>query len=826
MSEAKLPIRTIKIDEELGRSYVNYAMSVIVSRALPDVRDGLKPVQRRILYAMKLLNLGPDQRHTKSAKVAGDTQANFHPHGQEVIYPSIVRLAQPFALRYPLVDGQGNFGNVDGDPPAQMRYTEVRLTPVAMEVLEDLDKETVDWIPNYLQETDEPVVLPGKFPNLLCNGVQGIAVGMATNMPPHNLTEVCNAILKRIESPDCSLDDIMAIMPGPDFPTYGIIMGTQGIRNAYETGRGSVTLQAKTMIEPSEMGKSLIVVTEIPYQTNKTTLIKRIADIAKHKKFDGILRVDDFSDKRGMRIEIELRRDVNPNRALNYLLKHTDLRTTFGCIMLSLVENAPNTLPLLTLLDQYIKHRRIIIERRTRYEIYKALEEVHLNEGFQIARRFLDEVIAVIRSSDDPGEARLGLVKKFDMSPFQANAILAMPLRRLTKLEQLKLEQDYKEALMKVQNLMEILTDNTRLVKVLNDEITYIRNKHGDERRTKIIAREAGEFTEEDLIPEEEAIISVSRDGYIKRVSMDAYREQKRGGMGVMNKMKSDDEPAHLFQVNTHNFILFFTDRGRVYKLRAYDIPETGRGSRGMPVINYISIESEEKVTAAISIRDIKGEGYLTLITKLGEIKRTALSNFANIRSNGLIAFDIEKDDELSWAHKTSGNDDIIIVTRCGQSIRFAESTIKNRSRSAGGIRAITLKNKDEIVSSAIIQPDASLLVVGENGFGKRTDLNEYRVQGRGGSGVLTMNCTEKTGLIVGAEVVNDDDRLLIMTTKGKAIRMIVKDIRIVGRITQGVKLINLGKDDAVRSIARVVADADEGENPTLVTTVDEEDQS
>ncbi len=814
MSDSNLPIKTINIDEELGRSYVNYAMSVIVSRALPDVRDGLKPVQRRILYAMKLLGLSPDQRHTKSAKVAGDTQANFHPHGQEVIYPSIVRLAQSFALRYPLVDGQGNFGNIDGDPPAQMRYTEVRLTPVAMEMLEDLDKETVNWMPNYLQETDEPMVLPGKFPNLLCNGVQGIAVGMATNMPSHNLTEVTNAILKRIDEPESTLDDIMQLMPGPDFPTYGIIMGTKGIRSAYETGRGSVTLQAKTMIEPTDMGKSLIVVTEIPYQTNKTTLIKRIAEIAKLKKFDGILRVDDFSDKRGMRIEIEIRRDVNPNRALNYLLKHTELRTTFGCIMLSLVENAPNTLPLLTLLDQYIKHRKIVIERRTRFEIYKALEEVHLNEGFQIARRFLDEIIKLIRSSDDPATARSAMVKQFDMSPFQANAILAMPLRRLTKLEQLKLEQDYKEALLRVQNLMEILADPTRLIKVLKDEITYIRNKHGDERRTKIIAREVGEFTEEDLIPEEEAIVSISRDGYIKRLSMDTYREQKRGGMGVSNKMKSDDEPAHLFQVNTHHFILFFTNRGRVYKLRAYDIPETGRGARGMPVINFISIESEERVTAAVSIKDIKGEGYLTLITRMGEIKRTALANFANIRSNGLIAFDIEENDELAWAHKTKGDDDIIIVTKYGQSIRFAENTIKNRSRSAGGIRAINLKKDDEIVSSGVIYQGASLLVVGENGFGKRTDLTEYRVQGRGGSGVLTMNCTAKTGHIVGAEVVNEDDKLIMMTTKGKAIRTKVKDIRIVGRITQGVKLINLGKEDKVRSIARVVDGVDEGEHP------------
>lgn len=806
-------IQIVNVDDEMSRSYVNYAMSVIIARALPDIRDGLKPVQRRILFAMRRLNLTPGGAYTKSAKVAGDTSGDFHPHGQEVIYPTFVRMAQPFSMRYPLVDGQGNFGSIDGDPPAAMRYTEVRLTPLAMEMLDDLDRETVDWVPNYLQTIDEPTVLPGRFPNLLCNGGQGIAVGMATNLPPHNLTEVANAILHRIATPDCTLDEIMEILPGPDFPTYGTIMGVKGIRSAYETGRGSVVMQAKTMIEPGDMGKSVIVVTELPYQVNKKNLIDNIVSIAKQKKFDGIVSVDDYTDKRGMRIEIGIRRDVNPNKALNYLLKHTQLRTTFGAIMLSLVESAPRVSVLLTILDEYIKHRRDVIERRTRYELYQALEDVHLNEGFQIARRFLDEIIALIRRSEDTATARVELVREFAMSPLQANAVLNMPLRNLTRLQQQDLEQKFKEALRKVQNLLDILNDEVRLIKVMRDEIIAMRDKHGDERRTKIITREAGDFSDEDLIPEEEAIISISRDGYIKRVSIDAYRQQKRGGKGVNNTMKSDDEPAHLFQVSTHHYILFFTDRGRVYRLKGYEIPESGRYAKGMPVINYIAIESGERVTATVSVKDIQGEGFLTMITKLGEIKRTALAMFSNIRSNGLIAFDIEEGDELGWVLKTRGNDDVILVTREGQSIRFNETAARGRGRQAGGVRAVVFKNEaDHLVSADIVKPEATLLVVGEHGFGKRTDLEEYRVQGRGGSGILTMNVTEKTGKIVGAEVVEDDDRLLVMTMQGKGIRMKVKDIRLVGRIAQGVKLIDLAAGDSVRSIARIVQATDDGE--------------
>jgi DNA gyrase subunit A len=820
----------VGVGEELGRSYVNYAMSVIIARALPDVRDGLKPVQRRILYAMRTLNLTPDSPYTKCAKVAGETQANYHPHGQEVIYPTLVRLAQTFSMRYPLVQGQGNFGSIDGDPAAAMRYTECRLSPLAMEMLEDLDRETVDWMLTYLPPNIEPMVLPGKFPNLLCNGGQGIAVGMATNLPPHNLTEVCNAILLRIDSPGCSLDEVMEVLPGPDFPTYGIIMGAKGIRSAYETGRGSIVMQAKTMIEPEEGGRSKIVVTELPYQVNKKTLQEAIVAIAKAKKFDGITDVQDYTDKRGIRLEITIRRDVNPNKALNYLLKHTNLRTTFGAIMLSLVDGAPRTAPLLVLLDEYIRHRREVIERRTRYELHRALEEVHLNEGFQIARRFLDEIIAMIRASEDAAAARIGLIRGFGMSPLQANAILNMALRQLTRLSQLDLETRFKDSVLRVQALLDILNDPARLTKVMKDETIALRDKFGDERRTKIQPREAGEFTEEDLIPEEEAIISISRDGYIKRVSIDAYRQQKKGGKGVNSTLKADDEPAHLFQVNTHHTILFFTDRGRVYRLRAYEIPESGRYAKGMPVINYININSGERVTATVSVKDLSADGFLTMVTRgtgprhQSEIKRTEIREFANIRNNGLIAFDIEEGDELGWVLRTNGDDDIILVTREGQSIRFSETEASSRSRAAGGVRSITFKEgkpDDQVVAAAVVREECTMLVVSENGYGKRTPLTDYRVQGRGGSGILTMNCTDKTGMIVGAEIVEQDDQLLIATTKGKGIRMRVKPIRTTGRVAQGVKLIDLAGADSVKSIARLVQDTDDGEGDVIESDVE-----
>lgn len=795
-------------------SYLNYAMSVIIARALPDVRDGLKPVQRRILYSMYEGNYTPDRARTKCAKIIGDCTGNYHPHGNDAVYLTLVRMAQDFSLRYPLIDPQGNFGSIDGDPPAAFRYTEARLSKIAMEMLEDIERETVDWTMNYLNTMPEPLVLPGKFPNLICNGAQGIAVGMATNMPPHNLNEVVNAILLRISNPKSTLDEIMQVLPGPDFPTYGNILGTKGVRQMYETGRGSVVMQAKTAIEPAEGGRSVVVVSEIPYQVNKTTLIQQIADIIRNKKMDAISGVDDYSDRRGMRIEIMIKREGNPNKALNYLLKHTLLRTSFGSILLSLTDGVPRVAPITSLLDEYIRHRKLVIERRTRYEFYKALEDAHISEGYQIARANLDEVIKVIRAADDPEDARRELVIRFGMTMFQANVILNMQLRRLTKLEQAKLEDEYKKILRKVADLLDILSDPKRVEQIMRDELEDLRKRHGDERRTKIVPMEAGEIGEEDMIPEEEAIISISRDGYIKRMSLDAYRGQHRGGKGVVGtNLKEADEVAHLFQVSTHHYILFFTDKGRVYRLKAYEIPESGRYAKGTPVINYIQIESGEMVTATLTIKDIQGEGFLVMATKMGEVKRTPIKAFANLRSNGLRAFDIEEGDCLSWVMRSNGKQDVLMISKKGMSIRFAEKQLTGRSRAAGGVRGMNLRDGDEVVSAMIIDDESKdLLVVGENGFGKRTPVKEYRSQNRGGYGLITMNVTAKTGEVVGAETVSPTEQLVLMTMRGKAIRLRIKEIRIVGRIAQGVKLINLGDDDKVASIAPLVTESDTGE--------------
>jgi DNA gyrase subunit A len=802
------------IHEEMSRSYVNYAMSVIIARALPDVRDGLKPVQRRILYAMLEGGYTADRQRTKCAKICGDTSGDFHPHGNEVIYPTLVRMAQDFTMRYPLIDPQGNFGNIDGDPPAAMRYTEARLSKIAMEMLEDIERETVDWSPNYLQTKNEPLMLPGKFPNLLCNGGTGIAVGMATNIPPHNLNEVVEAILLRVNNPKCTVDDLMKVLPGPDFPTYGMILGTKGIRSMYETGRGSVVMQAKTAIEPTEGGRSVIVVSEIPYQVNKTTLIEQIAKIIRDKKLDAISNVEDYSDRRGMRLEIFVKREGNPNKALNYLLKHTSLRSTFGAIMLSLIDGVPRVAPLTQLLDEYIAHRRNVITRRTRFDLNRALEDAHISEGYQIARANLDEIIKIIRAAEDPEDARRQLVVRFGMTMFQANVILNMQLRRLTRLEQQKLEEEYKNILRKIANLMDILSDPKRVDKILCEELEELRKKFGDERRTKILNVEAEEIGDEDMIPDEEAIISISRDGYIKRMSVDAYRAQRRGGKGVVGtQLKAEDDVSHLFQVSTHHFILFFTDKGRVYRLKAYEIPESGRYSKGTPVINYIQIESGERVTATLSVKDIKGEGFLVMVTRLGEVKRTPINAFQNLRANGLRAFDIEEGDELKWVLRSNGKQDILLITREGMSIRFNEKQLTGRSRAAGGVRGIKLRKGDEVVSADIVEDEAlSVLVVGENGFGKRTPLEEYRPQGRAGMGIKTMNVTTKTGKVVGAEIVDNDDQLVLMTEKAKAIKLRIKEIRTVGRIAQGVKLINLQPEDKVKSIARLVKDSDDGE--------------
>jgi DNA gyrase subunit A len=1235
----------VPVEEEMKRSYLDYAMSVIIARALPDVRDGLKPVQRRILYVMRELGLTPDSQHTKSAKVCGETTANYHPHGQEVVYPTLVRMAQDFNMRYPLVDGQGNFGSVDGDPPAAMRYcltgdalvrtaeglipigklasaeaeaeaaidiavrsvggrtqraerwfdcgehptlrvrtrygyeltgtpnhpvlvcladptgkprlawktldtlqvgdylvidrgvethagtpvdltpyypdlspatrrhalptqldeplaflmgalvaegtladdrieftctpgefadefvrcwarvfpdcrlhqwlrppvgfgkrpfwqmqvvsqqvvrllgnlglhgrsaervvpeailrspqavqaaflrglfegdggversgrslmrvslvsaskrllqqvqvmllhfgivarltqdtrgttwrliltgarnlqryaasigfvseakrkaleailsdatgrvlsktdfvpylsayvrrtatrhrewlgkhnfdrperladalprllealspedaeflcalaegryffdpivaiedagtqrvysirvasdchsfvangfinhnTEVRLTPIAMEMLADIDKETVDWMPNYLQSAEEPTVLPARFPNLLCNGGSGIAVGMATNIPPHNLSEIVDALIYRLEHPNCTLEPILKLLPGPDFPTGALILGTKGIRQAYETGRGSIVMQAKTQIEPLDGGKSAIVITELPYQVSKARLIEQIAALVKAGKLDGITDLADYSDRTGMRVVIELRRDVNPNRMLNSLLKHTQMRTTFGAILLALVDNVPRVMSLLDLLDHYLEHRRVVIERRTRYELYRAKSRAHILEGLQIALNFLDEIIRIIRQSETAEVARREMIRRFGLTVLQADAILNTQLRQLARLEQEKLADEYRGLLREITRLEHILSDPKQVEQIIKDDLRTLKEKYGDGRRTRIIAREAEDISEEELIPEEETLVLITRDGYIKRVSMDAYRSQKRGGKGVIaTTAREEDEVEHLFQVSTHHYILFFTDRGRVYRLKAYEIPETSRQARGTAVINYINIQPDEKVTATVSVRDFASEGYLTMITRGGEIKRTALSEFANLRSNGLNAFDLESGDSLGWVLHTSGKDDVLLATRAGLAIRFPESDVPVRGRTAGGVKAIRLGKDDALVAACRVQPDALLLVVSENGFGKCTPLTEYRVQSRGGKGIFTMNVTRKTGSVVAAEVVEKDDKVILVTANGKGIRLRVADLRITGRIAQGVKLIDLAPGDTVAAITRIV---------------------
>ena len=807
----------IDISEEMRTSYLGYAMSTIVSRALPDVRDGLKPVQRRILYAMRELGLSPNSRHLKSAKVVGECMGNYHPHGDQALYGTMVRMAQPFTLRYPLVDGQGNFGSVDDDPPAAMRYTEARLTALAMEMMEDIEKDTVDFVPTYDNERREPSILPGKFPNLICNGSSGIAVGMATNMPPHNLSEVCDAVGYLLEHPKATVEDLMRFVPAPDFPTHGLILGTKGVRSAYETGRGQVTMQAKTTIEPMDNGKSAIVITELPYQVIKSKLIVQIAELAKEKKVEGITAVDDFSDKNGMRIVVELRRDVMPQKVLNYLLKHTPLRLNFGVILLSLVDNGrgPKTLSLKGILQEYIDHRRIIITRRTQFELGRAKFRAHILEGLQIAVQFLDEVIQIIRASRNTEDARSRLIERFEFSGIQADAILNMQLRQLTALEQDKIEGEYKDLLKEIARLEDILSDTRRVDALIKADLKYLKEKFGDERRTRVVPQEAEEINLEDLIAEEEMLITVTRDGYIKRLTQDAFPTQGRGGKGrIAGKTKEEDNFEHFFRASTHDYILFFTDRGRVYRLRAFEVPQTSRQAMGTAVINLIQIQPDEKITATVPIRDLRAAaGYLLMVTERGEIKRTAISEYANLRANGLITFDLEPHDALRWVKHTKGDTQVVLTTVRGMAIRFPESGptgVPSRGRAAGGVRGVMLEGpNDRVVAVDVIAPDAEapeLLVVSERGQGKRTPLSAYRIQSRGGKGLKTMDITEKTGALVAACVLSRGDeqylRLMIVTEQGIGIRMQVGEIKTTqGRSTQGVRLINLNENDHVKSV-------------------------
>ena len=804
-------ILPINIDDEMKQSYLLYSMSVIVSRALPDVRDGLKPVQRRILYAMRELGLTPASRFAKCAAVVGETMKRFHPHGNDPIYMTLVRMAQDFALRAPLVHPQGNFGNIDGDPPAAMRYTECRLTPLAMEVLADIDKNTVDWTPNYTQDENEPSVLPCRFPNLLVNGASGIAVGMATNMPPHNLAEVCDATIMMIDNPESTLDELMKVLPGPDFPTHARILGTKGIRQAYETGRGSVVMQGVYTIDQMDLGKHAIVITELPYQVNKQRLVEQIADLVKQKKIDGITDINDFTNREGIRIVVVLRRDVQPQKVANFLLKHTPLRSTFGMLNLALVDSAPRLLTLQQLIHHYIRHREQVIRRRTQFELDKAEARMHIVEGLRRALDVIDEIIRLIRSSSSPSAARDALMATFQFSQVQAQYILDMQLRALTGLEREKLEEEYRELLKTIEVLKGILADAQKVRSMIKEDLRDIKRRFGEPRRTKILRVEASEIGEEDMIPEEEMIVSITRNGYIKRVSADTYRVQKRGGRGVIGVTSREaDDTAHLFIATTHHHIFFFTDRGRVYRLKAYEVPQTSRTAMGTAIINLIGIEPGDRVTATLPIASLEQNAYLVMGTQRGEVKRTALSEFRHLRANGLNAFDMEEGDSLRWVHLTHGNDQVMMVTSGGQSIRFPESNLRVASRQSGGVRGITLSESDEVVGMEIVRPDCDVLVIGRNGAGKRSRVSDYPIQTRGGKGVITLRVTDKTGPVQDFKMVRGDDRLLVSTANGIVLRIEVADIRTIGRATEGVRIIRLEPGDEVPTIERV-----QGRSPT-----------
>ncbi|HEY3266923.1 MAG TPA: DNA gyrase subunit A [Armatimonadota bacterium] len=808
----------VNIQDEMRQSYLLYSMSVIVARALPDVRDGLKPVQRRILMAMNDLNLGPTAQSRKSAKVTGDTSGNYHPHGDTVIYPTMVRMAQDFNSRYPMVIGQGNFGSIGGDAPAAQRYTEVKMSPFAMEMLADLDKNTVNFIPNYDNTRTEPVVLPGKFPYLLANGASGIAVGMATNIPPHNLTELCDGISFQVDNPDATADQLMAKIHGPDFPTKGLILGTKGIRDAYSTGRGSVVMQGQAIIEPMENGKNRIIISELPYQVNPERLVIQIADMVKGKKIDGITDLRDESDRQGLRIVVELRRDAQPKRILNHLYKHTPLRSTFGVIMLALVNGQPRVLTLPEVIKHYIDHRIEVIQRRSRHDLEGALQRAHILEGLLKALDIIDQIIATIRASNSTEEARFNLVTKYDLSTLQAQHILEMQLRRLTRLEREVIDDEYKDKLKLIAYLEDVLSNPAKVREIIKAELKYIRDKFGDERRTKIISTEAEEIGDEDLIPQEDTIITITRQGYVKRVSIDTYRTQGRGGRGIAAaSKKEEDEIDRLFIAKTHDYILLFTDRGRVYRLKAFEIPMTSRTAMGTAIVNLINKEADESITAIIPMADLAAEGYLVMGTDRGEVKRVQVQEYRHLKNQGIKTFDVEEGDVLRWVAHTTGNDEILFVTREGMSIRFNENDVRASGRTSGGVRGISLDDAkrsksgvaDRVVSMIRIRDKrAEVLVVSERGFGKRTPVDDYRLQTRGGRGVQTMNVTGKTGAVLSALPVFPDHRLLMVTKNGIAIRMQVENIRRTGRHAQGVLLQRLGEGDVVSSIERLVREA------------------
>ena len=805
-------INEVDLKKTMEDSYIDYAMSVIASRALPDVRDGLKPVQRRILYAMKELSNTPDKPHRKCARIVGDTMGKYHPHGDSSIYGALVNLAQSWSTRYMLVDGHGNFGSVDGDGAAAMRYTEARLSKISVEMLSDIEKDTVDFTPNFDETEKEPTVLPSRYPNLLVNGASGIAVGMATNIPPHNLTEVIDAVNKIIdnkvlEGRDTEIDEILQIVKGPDFPTGAHILGRAGIEEAYRTGRGKIIVRAVTDIEPMANGKNRIVVTELPYLVNKARLIEYIADMVKNKRIDGITELRDESNRSGMRICIELRRDVNPNIILKKLYKHTQLQTTFGTNMLGLVNNEPVVMNLKQMLGFYLEHQENVVRRRSQYELNKAEERAHILKGLLMALDYIDEVISIIRGSKTTAEAKEKLIERFSLDDVQAQAIVDMRLRALTGLEREKLQGEYDSLQERIKELKEILADIKKLLGVIKEEINVIRDKYGDERRSQIVADDS-DITNDDLIPDENTVIAMTNMGYIKRMTTDNFKSQNRGGKGIKGMQTiEEDFIEDLLMTTTHHYILFFTNKGRVYRLKAYQIPEASRTARGTAMVNLLQLQQEEQVTAVINIRKEKTDGYLFMATKRGIVKKTALSEYANIRKTGLQAINLREDDDLIEVKLTNNENDVFLITKNGMCIRFNEKDVRPTGRASMGVIGMTIDDTDEIVAMQLDDQGEQLLIVSENGLGKRTEIKEFTTQHRGGKGVKCYKIVEKTGLVIGAKSVNDNNEIMLITKAGIIIRMAVESISILGRITSGVKLMNVDGDNVIAKIAKVRED-------------------
>lgn len=800
----------VSLEAEMKKSYIDYSMSVIAGRALPDVRDGLKPVHRRILYSMNESGVTHDKPYRKSARIVGDVMGRYHPHGDSSVYDALVRLAQDFSIRYMLADGQGNFGSVDGDSAAAQRYTEVKLAKISQEMLRDIEKDTVDFVPNYDSELQEPTVLPSRIPNLLINGSSGIAVGMATNIPPHNLNEVVDGVVAMIDNPQISVSELMQYVKGPDYPTGGTIMGTSGIRQAYETGRGSVVTRGTSEIVTLENGKPRIVITEIPYQVNKARLIEKIADLVRDKKVDGITSLVDASDRNGMRILIDLRRDVNPLVVLNHLYKHTQLQESFGIIMLALVKGEPKVLNLKEVLYHYLEHQKVVVVRRTQYDLNKAEERLHIVEGLRIAIDYIDEVIRIIRGSKDEETARNNLMNRFGLSERQAKAIVDMRLGRLSGLERERLEAEYDQLVKKIAYFREILGDEYLVLKIIKEEILEIKNKYGDARRTRIELNHE-EISVEDLIPDEEVIITVTHGGYIKRQPITSFRNQKRGGRGVASMTtKESDFVELLFSTTNHNYLLFFTNRGKVYRTKVYDIPEAGRQAKGTAIVNLLYISGEDKITAVIPVKAFDDQLNLMTVTKNGIVKKSSLAEYNTARRDGIIALNMDEDDELIGVKLTTGEDELIMGTHHGLVIRVSEKDIRRMGRVSRGVKGISLGENDHVVAVENITDGEELLTITEKGFGKRTKLKEFRAQGRGGKGVIGIRCTNKNGKVAGMTAISEGDEIMIITKEGIIIRTFADDISSIGRATQGVKVMHLGDNDQVQAIAKVVMKEEE----------------